>query len=88
MRKHYIFAYDISDDDRQAALRKVLQAYATGCQDSLYECYLNDGDYKEIVHHLQRILTASDCCVAFLRPDARQLLGSARDLQYQPFIVC
>ena len=87
MRHYYTFAYDISDDNRQEKVRHILQQYAIGHQDSLYECWLTDCDYQAVVGQIQNILENSDCCMVFLRPETRQLLGSAKDLQYKPFII-
>lgn len=86
-RQEYIFAYDICDENQQERLRKILKAYAIGSQASLYECWLNEAEHQKLVAQVQKILSDDDRCLSFLRPKKFILYGSAKPLQYHPFIV-
>lgn len=49
-RTPYLIAYDISDTRTQARVRRILQGYATGGQQSLFCCWLSDAEYRRLLY--------------------------------------
>jgi len=42
----YLIAYDITNTRTQARVRRTLQGYATGGQQSFYHCWLTAAEYR------------------------------------------
>ncbi|MBE2268348.1 MAG: CRISPR-associated endonuclease Cas2 [Anaerolinea sp.] len=60
-----LVAYDVQTTDRagQRRLRKVAQAchaYGQRVQNSVFECEVNDTQYEQLVHRLQRIIDENE----------------------------
>lgn len=90
-RSFYLIAYDISDPRRQAQIRKHLQAYATGAQKSLFECWLTPKEWQELAQTLPELLETGDKLHSVHLPenedDNAMLFGLAKPLRYDTFIV-
>ena len=52
-RTPYLIAYDISDTRTQTRVRRILQGYATGGQQSLFCCWLSDAEYRRALNNLE-----------------------------------
>ncbi|HSW62254.1 MAG TPA: CRISPR-associated endonuclease Cas2 [Dissulfurispiraceae bacterium] len=55
-RSLYVIAYDVTDQYRLAQVREFLKGYSTGGQKSVYECFLTDGELKEVASHLGSLI--------------------------------
>ena len=60
-RTPYLIAYDITSVRTQARVRRILQGYATGGQQSFFHCWLTDAEYRHLLYTLPPLLDpASD----------------------------
>ncbi len=75
-RPLFIIAYDISDDNRLNRLRKLLKGYSTGNQKSVYECFLTEGELKEIIEEITLIIDESCDRVHIFQFDFRRRIHS------------
>lgn len=48
----YLIAYDITNTRTQARVRRTLQGYATGGQQSFYHCWLTAAEYRRLLYTL------------------------------------
>ena len=89
MRRHYLFAYDISDPQRQARVRRLLQGYALGVQKSLFECRLTTDELALLDRRLAELLNSGDTLhyLALGSQDGEWLFGTAQPLRYDVFMV-
>jgi len=55
-RRLYIAAYDISDDTRLRQALMVLKAYASGCQKSVFECFLTDREREALTAEMGGVI--------------------------------
>ena len=55
-RTLYFVAYDVRQPRRLRAALKVLKDYASGGQKSAFECYLTQGERKELLERIQAVL--------------------------------
>lgn len=77
-RPLYIIAYDISNDKRLNRVRNFLKGYSTGNQKSVYECFLTEGELKEIIEELNLLIDESCDRIHIFQFDFRrkiQVLG-------------
>lgn len=51
-RTPYLIAYDISNTRTQACVRRILQGYATGGQQSFFHCWLTQAEYHRLLYIL------------------------------------
>lgn len=51
----YLVAYDIPDDKRRKKISDVLEGYGSRVQYSVFECVLNQKQYKEMRTRLKKI---------------------------------
>ncbi len=72
-RTLYLIAYDITDGRRLNRVRTFLKGYSTGGQKSVYECFLTDGELREVAVAVGRLIVSSEDRVHIFRID-----GSSR----------
>ena len=70
-RTLYLIAYDITDDKRLNEARYFLKGYSTGGQKSVYECFLTDGELKQVKLRLSDIIYEEEDRVHIFTVDAR-----------------
>jgi CRISPR-associated protein Cas2 len=58
-RNLHIAAYDVSNDSRLRDALKVLKAYATGRQKSVFECFLTERERGALVGEVRAVLDLS-----------------------------
>ena len=51
-RTPYLIAHDISNTRTQARVRRILQGYATGGQQSFFHCWLTQAEYHRLLYIL------------------------------------
>jgi len=82
MSRHlYLAAYDIANPKRLHRMLVAVKGYATGGQKSVFECWLNGGEKKEILAASACIMRLSEDRFMLIRLDPRQqprLLGQAQ----------
>lgn len=79
-RSLHIAAYDVSDDGRLREALKVLKAYATGRQKSVFECFLTDGEKRRLLAEVRAVLDPGEDRFLLVRLDPRgkvRVLGRA-----------
>lgn len=76
-RSLYIAAYDVSDDRRLRAAHRVLKAYASGCQKSVFECYLTDAERHRMLAEVGEVIDPVEDRFFAVRLDPR---GAVRAL--------
>ncbi len=70
-RTLYLIAYDITDGRRLNRVRTFLKGYSTGGQKSVYECFLTDGELREVAVAVGRLIVSSEDRVHIFRIDGR-----------------
>jgi len=55
-RDLYIIAYDISEERRLNRVREYLKAFSSGGQKSVYECFLTEGELREVWRELEGLI--------------------------------
>ena len=55
-RTLYLVAYDITNDRRLNRVRHFLKGYSTGGQKSVYECFLTDGELRDVKRKIDRLI--------------------------------
>ncbi|UOO81234.1 CRISPR-associated endonuclease Cas2 [Uruburuella testudinis] len=88
-RHLYLFAYDIGDCCVQRQVRGILRGYAVGGQKSLFECWLTQGELEDLCVRLPLMLAPTDR-LQVVRLDERVtplLLGCAKSMAYEPFVI-
>lgn len=55
-RRLYIVAYDIRENRRLNNVRYFLKGYSTGGQKSVYECFLTDGELRQVTERLHNLI--------------------------------
>lgn len=51
-----VIAYDVADDHRRLRVMKLLKGYGAHVQESVFECDLQEGLYRQMLQRLQRLL--------------------------------
>lgn len=88
MRHYYLFIYDISCPKRQAKIRRLLQAYATGRQKSLYECNLHPHEQQQLCNDISELITEQDSLHYFItNSEKAKHYGIAHPLRQDYFII-
>jgi CRISPR-associated protein Cas2 len=59
-RSLHIAAYDISDPRRLRQALRVLKAYATGGQKSVFECFLTEGERRSLFFSMKVLIEPAD----------------------------
>jgi CRISPR-associated protein Cas2 len=79
-RNLHIAAYDVSNDARLRDALKVLKAYATGRQKSVFECFLTAAEKRRLLSEVRSVLDPIDDRFLLVRLDPRgkvRVLGRA-----------
>lgn len=81
MSRHlYLVGYDVADPKRLRRMLACVKRHATGGQRSVFECWLNDAERRDLLHDTGRLLRPSEDRFFLVRLDPRQkpeLLGLA-----------
>lgn len=59
-RQLYLAAYDISCNRRLRKALKVLRAYASGGQKSVFECYLSAAEKTDLIQQINLVIDKSE----------------------------
>jgi len=70
-RTLYLVAYDVADHVRLAKVHDFLKGYSTGGQKSAYECFLSDGELREVSTGLSGLIAATDDRIHIFQMDGR-----------------
>jgi CRISPR-associated protein Cas2 len=70
-RQLFIAAYDIRDSKRLRNALKVVRAYASGGQKSVYECFLTAHEKSTLLAEVSEVIDAAEDRFFLLRLDAR-----------------
>ena len=70
-RALYIAAYDISDARRLRRALDTLKCYATGGQESLFECYLSVAERLRLIEEMRCIVDGEEDRFVLLRLEQR-----------------
>lgn len=70
-RNLYLTAYDISAPKRLRRALYTVKGHATGGQKSAYECFLTEGERREVLNELGNILDERDDAIILLKLDTR-----------------
>lgn len=80
IRQLYLVAYDIRAPKRLYRAHKVLKEFACGGQKSAFECYLTDGECKELIDRVEQCMDLDEdafLVIALVDNDAVSTLGIA-----------
>jgi len=67
----FIAAYDISDNKRLRQALKIIRAYASGGQKSVFECYLNATEKAALLADIEAVIDESEDRFLLLKLDGR-----------------
>ena len=67
----YLIAYDICDGRRLNSVRYLLKGYSTGGQKSVYECFLTDGELRDVARRLKSMIREDEDRVHVFTMDGR-----------------
>jgi CRISPR-associated protein Cas2 len=70
-RQLYIAAYDIRKPRRLRAALKVVRAYASGGQKSVFECYLSQGEKRALLFEIKAVIDLEEDRFFLLKLDGR-----------------
>jgi len=70
-RQLFIAAYDISDSKRLRKVLKVVRAYASGGQKSVYECFLTMNEKSSLLAEVCAVMDVSEDRFFLLKLDTR-----------------
>lgn len=73
-RQLYLAAYDISDSKRLRNVLKVVRAYASGGQKSVYECFLTPSEKSCLLDDVKAVMDAKEDRFFLLKLDPRCLV--------------
>jgi CRISPR-associated protein Cas2 len=79
-RQLHLAAYDVAQPSRLRRALHVLRGYATGGQKSVFECFLTDGEKRELIDAMADVIDAEEDRFFVMRLDPRskvQTLGVA-----------
>jgi CRISPR-associated protein Cas2 len=79
-RQLHLAAYDVAQPSRLRRALNVLRGYATGGQKSVFECFLTDGEKRELIDAMADVIDAEEDRFFVMRLDPRskvQTLGVA-----------
>ena len=67
----YLIAYDICDGRRLNSVRYLLKGYSTGGQKSVYECFLTDGEFRQVTGKIKHLIKEDEDRVHVFTMDGR-----------------
>ncbi len=70
-RNLYIASYDVSDDKRLRAAHRILRAYASGRQKSVFECLLSDAEQQRLMAEVADVIDPVEDRFLMVRLDPR-----------------
>jgi len=70
-RTLYLVAYDITEEKRLGRVRHFLKNYSTGGQKSVYECFLNERELREVSSGLMGLIETSSDRIHIFTMDGR-----------------
>ena len=76
-RQLHLVAYDVTDPKRLRLALSVVRDYALGGQKSVFECFLSQGEQRELRQRLDDVIDPDDDRFLILRLDPR---GATRTL--------
>lgn len=59
-RKLYIAAYDVADPKRLRKALRILRAYASGGQKSVFECFLTPAEQRELLAAMRELIDVNE----------------------------
>jgi CRISPR-associated protein Cas2 len=71
MRNLYLIGYDISDNASRRRVLRSLKGNAIGGQKSLYECWLDAGEFRAAHDNLRGLITEGTDRIVLTRLDPR-----------------
>ncbi|MBN1877875.1 MAG: CRISPR-associated endonuclease Cas2 [Anaerolineae bacterium] len=60
-----VIAYDIPNDKRRTKVMKLLEGYGEHVQESVFECNLEAGTYRQLTQRLHKVLKLTEDNVCF-----------------------
>ncbi|MGR9053908.1 MAG: CRISPR-associated endonuclease Cas2 [Gammaproteobacteria bacterium] len=69
-RQLYLVAYDIRNAKRLRKALKIVRAYASGGQKSVYECFLTAAEKEALLQEMESVVDAAEDRLVLLKPDA------------------
>lgn len=60
MNSHYLITYDISDSLRLRKIERKILNYAVRVQNSVYEAYLNEREFKKMTEQIKKLCHAGE----------------------------
>lgn len=87
-----IVAYDISCDKRRTKVHKLLSGFGTWTQFSLFECFLTEKQWVDLLYRLQALIVPNEDCIRVYRlcttcTDRVETFGQARPADDVLFLV-
>lgn len=67
----YLIAYDITDNRRLSRVRHFIKGYSTGGQKSVYECFLTDGELRDVKKKIEKLICDDEDRVHIFTMDGR-----------------
>ncbi len=77
----YLAAYDIAAPERLRQGLYILRDYATGCQKSVFECFLTESEAQELMARMEELLITDEDRFFLIRINRRRsvrVLGLGR----------
>lgn len=65
--EHYVIAYDIKDEKRRGRIFKILKAYATHVQYSIFETYISPEDIIMLKYKIRKVINVNEDSVFIYR---------------------
>jgi CRISPR-associated protein Cas2 len=57
---HFLIAYDIADDRRLRQVAKLMEAFGTRVQRSVFECEIGEGQLRGLMHGLKGLIARKE----------------------------
>lgn len=90
MRHLYLIGYDISQPARLSRMMDIVKGMSLGGQKSFYECWLTEGELKQLLKQVVHTLDGEDDSFLLVRLDPRRKsrgLGVAVAARRQSFFL-
>ena len=83
-RQLYVAAYDISSPARLRRALEFMRQFSSGGQKSVFECYLTEAEFDEILERMDQILDHDlDRFLIFSQPQPKQIICEGIAIQPQ-----
>lgn len=70
-RRLFLAGYDVTDPNRLRRAHRILRAYATGGQKSVFECFLTDRERKTLLRDVAAVIDPDEDRFFIVRLDKR-----------------